>query len=695
MNLNKLLCLLVQGLVVMFAPLSSAQPISMLWHYERPIELSSWEYAWGDSPVLADGTPLWISNPQATAWNSTDRLSNPEGKAQDYLWLRTQLPDTLEEDMALAIRFLWMEGEVYLGDGLIYKSGDMEFDFSDRFEGFRFHMVDLPQGAAGKILHIRISSGFRNYIGVSPDRAYLGSENSIIQFGIRKDLISLLIGLIIVGIGAVILLLLVLSNRERQSKEILFYTGLFAVCYGMNYVCSHVLFYLMFPNTVLIYYLKGLFLLFPVGLLGLFECIIGKGPWEIINKMKHLHLVFWGALMMLDIVQIAAFFTLIHLFFITLAISLIVMFFAVVPSIKEKKSDSRIIGFAVLAGVVPGLFDTVFQGIILNTNVPSLSPLGSLLCMFTLAFLLDKRFSRNTFQLQKAHRLLEEHSSSLEDRVKKRTAELNEKNQQLQNTLSDLKEAQHQLVQAEKMASLGQLTAGIAHEIKNPLNFVNNFASLSIELADELEEAINKGEEYELIVEDLKMNAANIEKHGKRADRIVHNMMEHARSGSRELKPVVLNELVEEYVNLAFHGMRAQKEAINVSIVRNYDECLKKVILVPQEIGRVIINLCSNAFDAMRDKQRLSRKSYKPGLQIITRHNGRFAEVYIKDNGPGIDEVEKDKIFEPFYTTKPSGSGTGLGLSISYDIIVIGHKGQFEVVSSGSDGTEFVFRLPI
>ena len=695
MTAHKLLWIVIYSLTGLLTYPSVAQISDVVFDYEAPLELTRWEYRWGDSPVAANDKPVWIANPDSSEWDVTDRLLGPDGEVASYLWFRKKLPDFLPTSGYIAVRYAWMEIEMYLDEDLFYRSGDMQFDYADRYEGGRFHLVELPEHAAGKMLYFRVSSGFGRLVGLAPDKVYVGNESSLVRYGIQKDLSSLIIGLVILDAGIVVFLLLLLSKRGQENRILLFYIGLFAVSYGLNYVSSHTLFYLLIQNVAVIYFLKTLFFLFPVGLLGLFQCIIGSGPGEIIKWMKYIHLVLWGGVLALDVFQVTAFFINTPLLFSTLAVSLIAMAFTVIPAIRKRQLDSKIMGIAILISIIPGLIDTIGQGILFSANLPALSPWGSLLCMFALAFLLDRRFGRNMTQLQSAHKLLEEHSSSLEQRVKQRTTELQEKNEKLQDTLDDLKRAQNQLVQAEKLASLGQLTAGIAHEIKNPLNFVNNFASLSIELADELADAVKADDDFELILEDLKTNAAHIAKHGERADRIVRSMMEHARSGAREMKPTKLNELVEEYVNLAFHGMRARKQAFNVQIIRNYDDRIGDLLIVPQEIGRVVINLCTNAFDAMREKMVTSDNKYQPILQVITVKNSAFAEVYIKDNGCGVPEQKKIKIFDPFFTTKPAGVGTGLGLSISYDIVVMGHNGQFELADTGAEGTEFVVRLPL
>ncbi|MDX1530011.1 MAG: ATP-binding protein [Rhodothermales bacterium] len=258
---------------------------------------------------------------------------------------------------------------------------------------------------------------------------------------------------------------------------------------------------------------------------------------------------------------------------------------------------------------------------------------------------------------------------------------------------ADLEAAQAQLVQQEKLASLGALTAGIAHEIKNPLNFVVNFAGISRELADDLEGEADPAEQ-EALLADLKANAAKIEEHGRRADAIVRAMMEHARSGSGERRAVDLNALVREYVGLAYHGARARHPAFTVTLEQRFAEAVGRVEVVPQEIGRVLINLLDNAFDAVRQRAADGDAAYVPTVQVSTRRTDDRVEVRVEDNGPGIPEDTAAKIFEPFFTTKPSGEGTGLGLSLSYDIVVQGHGGALEVESADGGGTVFTVGLP-
>ena len=672
----------------------AAQSGNRVQDYKPPIELSEWEYRWGDSPFSDQGVPLWTLPDETNGWRSTGRLANPEGRAQEFLWLRSRLPDNIPDGNMIALRYVWMNAELYVDSTRFYQSGQMEYNYANRFNSYAFHIVELPPGSSGKMLYIRVVSGFSDIIGVKPDQLYIGEENSLLRYGLRVNALSFVIGVVISNIGLVALLLLLVGKREKESNTLLFYFGLSAFGYGINYVCNHVFAYILLQNEALLYFAASLFFLFPVGLLGLFEVIVSKGKWSIIRRLRYLHLIAWGMSVVLDVLGGIPYYTWSLLIFSLLAISMFTMIVTFVPLLKHTRPEARLFGVAMIITAIPGFFDTIYLGILGRADLPSLSPWGILFFIVILVYLLDMRFSRNANQLRRAHKQLESYSYSLEERVNVRTEELSQKNIELQQTLDDLKETQQQLVQAEKMASLGQLTAGIAHEIKNPLNFVNNFAKLSVELAEELNEGVENSEDVELILEDLKMNAANIAKHGQRADRIVRSMMEHARGGKRELQSIILNDLIEEYINLAFHGMRAQDHAINVSIVRNYDDEVGKMVVVPQEIGRVIINLCSNAFDAMRDKKAFADKTYLPTLQVATQKKLACVEVFVKDNGTGLANGNKEKIFEPFFTTKPSGAGTGLGLSISYDIIVAGHLGEFEIVKTSEEGTEFVFRLP-
>jgi signal transduction histidine kinase len=247
------------------------------------------------------------------------------------------------------------------------------------------------------------------------------------------------------------------------------------------------------------------------------------------------------------------------------------------------------------------------------------------------------------------------------------------------------------------MASLGQLTAGIAHEIKNPLNFVNNFADLSTDLLDELHDAVagNQQAEVDELTATLKGNLAKIAEHGRRADGIVRSMLEHSRGSSGERRSVNLNALVDDALNLAYHGARAQDQSFNVTLQRDLGERIAPITLVPQDVTRVLLNMFGNGFYAARRRQSMeAAPGFEPALKVVTRELGAAVEIRVRDNGIGIPEEVKDKLFQPFFTTKPTGEGTGLGLSISYDIVTQQHGGSITVDSQVGEYSEFTIRLP-
>ena len=281
----------------------------------------------------------------------------------------------------------------------------------------------------------------------------------------------------------------------------------------------------------------------------------------------------------------------------------------------------------------------------------------------------------------------------LEQQVFQRTAEL-------QTSLEKLKSTQAQLIQSEKLASLGELTAGIAHEIQNPLNFVNNFSELSVDLAKELKDEVQKSEkDWELIEDltnDLSQNQEKINHHGKRASSIVKGMLEHSRTSTGAKEMTDINALADEYLRLAYHGLRAKDVSFNSDFELIADENLPKIEVIPQDMGRVLLNLINNAFWAVNERSKKGETGFEPKVTVTTQLTANSQVlIAIKDNGTGMSEDIKAKIFQPFFTTKPTGQGTGLGLSLAYDIITKGHGGTLEVESMEGEGTMFMVKLPI
>jgi two-component system NtrC family sensor kinase len=290
----------------------------------------------------------------------------------------------------------------------------------------------------------------------------------------------------------------------------------------------------------------------------------------------------------------------------------------------------------------------------------------------------------------------------LEYKIKLRTAEVLEQKEELtaqrdnlETALEDLQSTQAQLIQSEKMASLGELTTGIAYEIQNPLNFVNNFSEVSNEMVDEMNDELNKGdiEEAKAIASDIKQNLEMINHHGKRADAIVKGMLQHSKASTGKKELTDLNKLADEYLRLAYYGLRAKDKSFNADITTKFDEAIGKTDIVPADTGRVLLNLFNNAFYAVNEKSKSVDGSYQSVVSVQTKKLNDKVKIIVTDNGNGIPQNIVDKIFQPFFTTKPTGQGTGLGLSLAYDIIKA-HGGEIRVETKEGEGSEFVILLP-
>lgn len=377
-----------------------------------------------------------------------------------------------------------------------------------------------------------------------------------------------------------------------------------------------------------------------------------------------------------------------------------------VKAIREKKAGAPLF----LSGIIVSL---IFF-LLFNTNTISLLAMSFEVALafitpaIILSILLAREFAQNVASLRlklaeveslsarnlqqeiEKQQMLARQNETLEQKITERTAELNQ-------SLQQLKTSQRQLIQSEKMASLGELTAGIAHEIQNPLNFVNNFSDVNREMIEELIEELEKGDiqEAKVIATDIGQNEEKINHHGKRADAIVKGMLQHSRTSAGQMEPVDLNALAGEYLRLSYHGMRAMNKLFNAQLATHFDEKLPKANVIPQDIGRVLLNIMNNAFYAVQQKAKTAGADYRPEVAISTFCNNGRAVIQIRDNGTGIPANIREKVMQPFFTTKPTGEGTGLGLSLSYDIIVKGHNGTIDIESTEGQGALFIVALPL
>ncbi|GAB3949697.1 hypothetical protein GCM10028805_26400 [Spirosoma harenae] len=374
-----------------------------------------------------------------------------------------------------------------------------------------------------------------------------------------------------------------------------------------------------------------------------------------------------------------------------------------IRAIGQRKPGARLFTYSHAFLLTTFLFYTI-SVTVLGGMGNTLFLLSFLVLALTITLLLSQERAETNRLLQR--QLLEvaalsEKTIAQEQEKQQMLATQNERlEQQVEARTAELKASQTQLIQKEKLASLGELTAGIAHEIQNPLNFVNNFSEVSTELIDELKEGpfqkLPDGEKQyaEEILGDLTSNLQKITHHGARASDIVKGMLDHSRTESGEKRPTDLNTLADEYLKIAYHGLRAKDKEFTCELITHFDRTLKPVEVAPQEIGRVLLNLYNNAFYAVREKQRTALADYRPTITVSTQQSESGIDILIRDNGAGIPDQVKTKIFQPFFTTKPTGQGTGLGLSLSYDIITKGHNGMLRVESQTGEGTTFFIGLP-
>jgi two-component system, NtrC family, sensor kinase len=405
--------------------------------------------------------------------------------------------------------------------------------------------------------------------------------------------------------------------------------------------------------------------------------------------------------------------------FITVWIWNTILFFAIwLTFTREEFRASR----TVMVGIVPLIMISFLEdvskiiGESFHRRIENYTSTLTVFAIFWLiAMLVVSRKQKKAADLERKRRKEEEEhklmmaqkKAELEQMVEERTVELTQQKIELQQTIDELHTTQTQLIQSEKMASLGELTAGIAHEIQNPLNFVNNFSEVSAELIEEMEKELKSGNSDDAIAiaEDIKQNLLKINHHGKRADAIVKGMLQHSRSNSGQKELTDINALADEYFRLSYHGLRAKDKSFNATMETHFDETLDRINVIPQDMGRVILNLFTNAFYSVNKKKKQQIDGYTPTVSVSTKRinisstglmNGshQLVEIRVRDNGVGIPQKVLDKIYQPFFTTKPTGEGTGLGLSLSYEIIKA-HKGELKVDTKEGEFAEFTIQLPV
>lgn len=633
------------------------------------------------------------------------RLPELQGLHIGWLRLHFIVSDSLQRQTLFLTAEQSCASELYLDGRLIKTSGRISGDASKLIvAGVNEPPLALDLGPGAHVLAVRFA--------VAPEAYHLRSVNVLMNITLHHILTydAMLRGIftnayLYVFLTAIFFLLGLLHLaffRYDRSIYANLYFSVYALSNAVSFsIVSALPLVKSMPLMLVLYAVSfGLILLSSVWLIQALQSLYGFNA-------RRLRLAIW---VFLAVALVALLFdSLIRVFGFTLLIFEAIQIWMTIRALRKRCRGAGIIGtsFAIsvvflITGIAIGVFNLNVAETVWNLIWVAvfLSPPFGISLYLSRESALDSRSLREKLaeveklsaltiaQEQEKQQLLAAQNEMLEVLVDQRTAELN-------TSLTDLRAAQAQLIQSEKMASLGELTAGIAHEIQNPLNFVNNFSDVSVELLDELKAEIATGNlpEVALLADDIRQNLEKIAHHGKRADGIVKGMLQHSRSSSGVKEPVDLNNLVTEYLRLSYHGLREKDRSFQAELVTVLDPALPKINAVPQEIGRVLLNIFNNAFQAVASRNKTADPTYEPKVIVETEESGRYVSIRVKDNGEGVPEQIRDKIFQPFFTTKPTGEGTGLGLSLSYDIVVKGHGGKLQLNQGGSE-TVFELLLP-
>lgn len=641
-----------------------------------------------------DGIPLSVKNADNDdKWGSgnyIDIISKEFFNTNKSTWMKITIPDMEWEKPALFVSGHLANFKIYADKKLIHI-----FDSGEKLDKikWRWHIIPLDSNIKDEYIIFQIDSI------IYPDTitfSAFGEKDNLLNKILKTDIPILASGILFFSIGLFAILLFLKNMKNR----IIIAFAAFCIGMGIFVVSDTIMRFMIFDSLVFwrLLYFDSL-LMMPV-LIAIFV------QFTISEKYKKIMKTIWLGHFIFSVLATGATVVFAHygnlmvivyavvIYSIMTITSLITIAIILAKEARKGNEEANIFftGFLVLALVT--IINLLFS-LFLKTQAIGVH-WGMLVFIIFIGKLLYMRFENTQKQLG-------DYAENLEEKVHERTSELEEANEELTTTVEQIKNMQNQLITQQKLASLGALTAGIAHEIKNPLNFVNNFAEISVELVEEVKDELETqktkmdkevNNEIHYILDNLEENVKKINHHGKRADSIVQSMLLHSRGKSGDFRMININHLLDEYLNLAYHGMRAKDTNFNVTIEKTFDSSLHKINVVPQDISRVFLNLLNNSFYAVNEKSKETNKDFEPMLWATTKATKTGVEISIKDNGTGIPLDVVKEIFNPFFTTKPTGEGTGLGLSISYDIITHEHMGKLQVKTKDGEYTEFIITLP-
>ena len=657
-----------------------------------PIRLDAgWYVRLGDSPRDDRGNLVWLREPVGSpGWSRVLGFTTPQGGpgGQNYMWLRTRLPEIKWDNPALYLPTLMLAIEVYVEDELVYTFGTFESP-DNAYSSVAHHVIPASAEWSGKALSIRIYSHLPEHIGRADvsDDPRIGAERDIISALVRSSLESSLVGLFSIFVG--ILSLVIFLLRFREHRVLAFSFGVFATAMGLFYVFTDPLAYVIVGSAAVSYYVQFVcFLIFPVGLYLTMEQII---PGQRVFRAAWVaHALFAVVLLMLDLFGLRAIARSMQWASMLLMLTIVVAIVAAVHAAKRGRRGARLLIVAFVVAGLTGLNDTL-QGLGLIPAWHWTAHWGTLTVALVLLYTLERRFTEDHKLLRVYSRELEEKSAqlegyarTLEDRVAERTRDLDAKNQELVRTLDELQSTQQQLIMSEKMASLGNLVAGVAHEVNNPVGAIRSAADVSGRALGILSEhmggdAGTRSGRVQKALDVLKDSNIVIRTATHRVAEIVRSLRTFSRLDEAEYQEAKLEEGLDSTITLVQHETKKR-----IEIVREYGNT-PRIPCYPNELNQVFMNVIMNAIHSIEGEGRIA---------IATRHDADNVYVSIKDTGKGIARQDLSRVFDPGFTTKGVGVGTGLGLSITYNIVKK-HNGSIAVESEPGHGAEFIVSLPI
>jgi signal transduction histidine kinase len=657
-----------------------------------PIRLDAgWHTRLGDSPRDERGNLVWLREPvDSPGWSPAIGFSTPDGGpgAYNYLWLRTRLPDIEWNNPALYLPTIMLAIEVYVDDVQVYAFGKFE-SRDNAYSSVAHHVIPASADWGGKTLSIRVYSHLPKYIGSTDVSGYpqIGAERQIVAALVRESLESSLVGLFSIFVG--ILSLVIFLLRFREHRVLAFSFGVFATAMGLFYVFTDPLAYVIVQSPAVSYYVQFVcFLVFPVGLYITMEKVI---PGQRVFRLAWVaHALFALVFIVLDLTGFRAIGRSMQWASMLLMLTIIVAIVAALHAAKRGRRGAQLLSVAFVVAGLTGLNDTL-QGLRLIPAWHWTAHWGTLTVALVMLYTLERRFTEDhkllriySRDLEDKSAQLEQYAHTLEDRVAERTRDLDAKNRELVKTLEELQNTQQQLIMSEKMASLGNLVAGVAHEVNNPVGAIHSAADVSGRAIGILSEHVGgetdtKSGRVRKALDVLRDSNAVIRTATQRVAEIVRSLRTFSRLDEAEYQETKLEEGLDSTITLVQHETKKR-----IEIVRDYGDT-PRIPCYPNELNQVFMNIMMNAIHSIEGHGRIA---------ITTRNDAENVYVSIKDTGEGISKQDLSRIFDPGFTTKGVGVGTGLGLSITYNIVKK-HHGSIDVKSEPGGGTEFIVTLPL